>query len=303
MGKIQRPNCSICRIPGILDSRVYSDFSGITFNYLRCEDCGLGWISNPNSNFESLYDIQYYKGLGADSSVNYWEEMFSEKKDFNRKLRDIEYLGILKTLQKTQFQNVKKTSKHLDFGGGLGGLVRFLQSKEINSVLFEEGFSAKVAAEINIPIVQNLKDGIYDCVTAIEVLEHLIEPGTAAATMARALRSGGVLLITTGNLSKHKGLISDWYYAKNNPEVHVTFFTPKALSRLLKDFGLVQMDTKFDSNIILYKVLKNIFMQSFIKDRNLVKKVIWNFRWILFPLMPIVDRIYGVSQQGLYVKL
>jgi hypothetical protein len=121
--------------------------------------------------------------------------------------------------------------------------------------------------------------------------------------MARALKSNGVLLITTGNLSKHKGSIAEWYYARNNPDVHITFFTPKALSRLLEKFGFVQINSKFDSHIILYKVLKNIFMLPFIKNNNLIKKTIWNFRWVLIPLMPIVDKIYGVSQQGLYVKL
>jgi SAM-dependent methyltransferase len=228
--------------------------------------------------------------------------MFSDASDLNRKLRDIEYLGILKTLQKAQSRNLGTIVNHLDFGGGLGGLVRYLRAKGFKSILFEEGFSAEVAIDNNIPITLNPDEDFYDCITAIEVLEHLIEPATAVETMARALRSSGVLLITTGNLSKHKGSIAEWYYARTNPDVHITFFTPKALSRLLEKFGFAQINLKFDSHIILYKVLKNIFMLPFIKDKNLIKKTIWIFRVILIPFMPIVDWIFGVSEQGLYVK-
>jgi hypothetical protein len=303
VSKIHRPDCLICEGPGVFDSNIVSDFSGMSFQYLKCKKCGMGWISNPNTDFESLYDRRYYEGQGADPFLTYWDEMFSDDNHFNRKLRNIEYFGIFKTLCNTQNLNSGTPLNHLDFGGGLGGLVYYLNERKINSVLFEEGFSSTIAKKIGLPMEEKPTEEFYDCVTAIEVFEHLIDPHVAAAFIAAALKPGGILLITTGNLSKHRGQISKWYYAKKNPDVHITFFTPLALSMLLGEHGFRKLDSKFNNRIILYKVLKNVFMFPVLINSPFLKKFVLNFSWVLFPVLSFIDDHFGFSEQGLYQKM
>lgn len=120
MEVINRPNCLICKYPGTFDSNIESDFSGKSFNYLRCDKCGMGWIANPNIDFESIYGEEYYKGQGADIFLTYWDEMYPANNEFNRNLRDVEYAGIFKTFIHTSGKS-NKLFAHLDFGGGWEG--------------------------------------------------------------------------------------------------------------------------------------------------------------------------------------
>ena len=201
MNNAYRPNCLVCKNSGVFNSEIYSGFTSQRFEYLKCENCGLGWISNPNTNFDSIYDIKYYQGVGADLSINYWDEMFPGLDTLNRKLRRVEYQGIHKTLRKNTTVGRDLLLRHLDFGGGLGGLVSFLIGKDCESVLFEEGFASEIAIKHGVPCVQNLASISLNCITAIEVFEHLIDPDEAVKSFAGALEIGGILLITTGNLS------------------------------------------------------------------------------------------------------
>ena len=130
----------------------------------------------------------------------------------------------------------------------------------------------------------------------------MVDPEAAALLIASALKPGGVLLITTGNLSKHKGPIANWYYGKSNPDVHITFFTPIALSVLLARHGLTKIDIKFDNQIILYKVLKNIFALPLISESTFLKESILKYCVVFVPLLLFIDNHFGVSEQGLYKK-
>jgi SAM-dependent methyltransferase len=48
------------------------------------------------------------------------------------------------------------------------------------------------------------KDGIFDCVTCVEGIEHLENPHLLIREIARALKRGGVLVITTPNIMNIK---------------------------------------------------------------------------------------------------
>jgi SAM-dependent methyltransferase len=296
--------CFSCGAQGLFDSQVDSKFSGRTFEYLRCNICDVGWVVNPNIDFNIIYDKSYYEGFGSDLSLTYWEEAFPKNDYFYFRLRNIEYSGVYKTFNKLCL-NLKtgNPSAHLDFGGGLGGLVRYLRNKGLDSNLFEEGFARETARQLGTPVIEHLLTDSFEIISAIEVFEHLVDPIDSIKLISKALKPGGFLLVTTGNLSKHKGLIADWYYAKNTPDVHVSFFSPNAMSNILSSLGLEKTDTKFHFEVILYKILKNVFMLPFIRNKLVIKKLIWNLRFVFVPFVPIIDRLFGVSELGLYQKV
>jgi hypothetical protein len=238
-------NCFICDSPGALDSKVFSQFSKQIFEILFCKFCELGWISNPNTDFTRLYNEAYYRGEGADPNISYWQSSVQERNNIYSKIKNLEYSGILKTMLTLEIDSNKL--KHLDFGGGLGGLSGFLRTSGIDSCLFENGYAASYAKSKGVEVKSEL-DQEYEIVTAFEVFEHLIEPMETIKSISSAVSKNGYLVITTGNLGKHNGPIADWDYVKFNPDVHILYFSSKSLDKLLHRFGLVRQQKNSTRN-------------------------------------------------------
>lgn len=100
--------------------------------------------------------------------------------------------------------------------------------------------------------------GTADVVAAFEVIEHLSNPGQFVAAMARLLRPGGLLLITTPNSGGFDiatlGPVSDQIY----PE-HVTLFSIDGLAGLVRSAGLVEVQRltpgQLDCDIVRSKAI------------------------------------------------
>jgi SAM-dependent methyltransferase len=96
-------------------------------------------------------------------------------------------------------------------------------------------------------------------VTAIEVIEHVVDPVPALKAMADLLRPGGLLFLTTGNAAPHADGLSRWSYVR--PEIHVSFFEPRTLAEALRRVGLEPAFPGFVpgwEDIVKFKILKNL---------------------------------------------
>ena len=74
--------------------------------------------------------------------------------------------------------------------------------------------------------VSDFKDLRFDIITLIDVIEHLPFPFSALKKVAALLRSGGILMVTTGNtnaLPWRLLRLDYWYYTSE----HVSFFNPR----------------------------------------------------------------------------
>ena len=78
-----------------------------------------------------------------------------------------------------------------------------------------------------------LRDSVFDCVVAVEVLEHVEDDRSFVREVRRVLRPGGTFLLTTPN--------GDWV-ANTNPD-HKRHYTRKGLHDLLAEsFDTVSVD-------------------------------------------------------------
>jgi SAM-dependent methyltransferase len=151
----------------------------------------------------------------------------------------------------------------LDFGAGNGGLVRYVADHTpATAVGFEEGSIAASARERGIPMQGSLApelNGRFDVVTAIEVLEHTLDPMAELRRIRKLLRPGGLFLFTTGNAAPFADRLTAWPYVV--PEIHISFFEPETLERALAATGFTtgRMPARggFD-DILKFKVLKNL---------------------------------------------
>jgi SAM-dependent methyltransferase len=199
-------------------------------------------------------------------------------------------LTTLTTVQSARHQVTMNDAKILDFGGGVGGFVRYLNDRGLDAELYEEGYGLEFAASHGVKVRRSLDDvsKIYDVVVAVEVLEHIKDPHAAFETIHRILKPGGLLLFTTGNLARHRGDVATWFYARH-PEVHISFFTPDAFHRLADRHGLRPLPVRFAPGAIQYLVIMRI---------PILRRLAYMTRGWWRPLAAVIELRLGFSELG-----
>lgn len=237
-------------------------YSGRAYELRRCGQCRYAFIADPWTDFSEIYDARYYSGKGADPLVDYGFELEHPEQTIRR----YEWRGITQ-LVKIELGALDGVN-WLDFGCGNGGLVRYLRDETRASACgFEEGAIADEARRRGIRIIdrQSLEQrrGSFDVVTAIEVLEHTLDPLTELRAIRALLRPGGLLFLTTGNAAPFADRLLSWPYVI--PEIHVSFFEPLTLEHALRAAafrtGRVPFRGGFEQ-ILKFKVLKNLGLRQ-----------------------------------------
>ena len=281
-----RTTCPVCGGEVRPAGTVASRFSQQEFALVRCRSCSYAYVLEPRTDFAELYDEAYYEGRGADALVDYATEM-----DDPRTVRVYEWQGITEVVR--GLAALSPSTRWLDYGAGLGGLVRYTRATVgCESFGFDEGYGAEQMTARGIPSLSRAELdaslGSFDVVTAIEVIEHALDPIDLLRHAFRALAPGGLVYLTTGNAEPHRRDLTRWSYAKV-PDVHVGFFEPETLARALETAGFEVLwpgSVHGLSDVIRYKVLKT----ARVHRTNAVERVLpWR------TLSQVVDRRHRVS--------
>ncbi len=252
----------VCRICGHRTSpagALKGRYSGRLFHLARCPDCGYAFVTDPWLDYAEIYDDRYYAGQGADPLVDYRFEF--EHPELS--VRNYEWSGIATVVAELTGDR-DPAKRWLDYGCGNGCLVRYLRDQRTADAYgFDEGSIAGEAQAHGIPVVSDeglgSLEGAFDVVTAIEVIEHTIDPVAELRRMRRLLRPGGLLFVTTGNARPYADRLTSWRYLL--PEIHVSLFEPRTLHRAFAAAGfrpeLRPRSPGFDE-ILKFKVLKNL---------------------------------------------
>src|SRR5580704_8524832 len=190
----------------------HSRFLKRDFQFWRCAACHYLFVE-PFSGY-AIYDDAYYRGQGPDPYVDY-ESEYRDYRSTDRRLEfdDLERLAA----GYVAAEMPEGPIEWLDFGCGAGGFLKYLADKgELRSgsrrwPLRVAGNDVGIYADrlskddgFRILGPQELAaepDARYDVISLIEVVEHVEYPDPVFALVARLLKPGGLLLVTTGNIS------------------------------------------------------------------------------------------------------
>jgi SAM-dependent methyltransferase len=249
--------CPICGAHTVAAGSKKSSWSGRKFNLRRCPSCGFAFVANPRTDYEALYNDDYYRGRGADPLVDYMDEVEHREST----IRKYEWRGIYRVV--SGVMPIDSKTRWLDYGCGVGGLVEFVRQQGIDAIGFDQGWSLSHLSQSGVPHLAGAelesRRGTFDVMTAIEVIEHVTDPVAELATMRSLLRPGGLLFLTTGNAAPYRDRLSAWRYVV--PDVHVSFFEPTTLALALDKAGFEPAFLGYQSgwdDIIRFKVLKSV---------------------------------------------
>ncbi|MBF0504456.1 MAG: class I SAM-dependent methyltransferase [Candidatus Omnitrophica bacterium] len=278
--------CPVCLTPTFILGSQTGLLDGREFLVRRCPLCRFFYVENYRIDFDHIYNENYYRGSGADPTVDYVYELENPL----RTIRGYEWKGIFSIYKEL----VSGNGRWLDYGCGGGGLVRFAVENGVDAIGCEEGWIAQRGQMLGIPIIPlselNKYAGSFDFVSAIEVLEHIPNPIETLLQMRKVLKPGGILFVTMGNAEPWRERFFSWDYVKC-PDVHISFYEPETLKRCLSKAGFLPREfMSFNGfvDIIKFKVLKTLH----IKNRS---------HWIdVLPweaMARVVDKHYKVSRQ------
>lgn len=245
--------CPICGAP--TEPAGVKASAGRAYHLRRCAECGFACVADPDT-LADPYDDAYYRGKGADPLVDYLFDTDHPE----RTIRQLEWRGTLGVIE--SIKRVGNGTRWLDYGCGTGGFVRWLSRRGVAASGYDQGRGAALARERGIAVLDDAQldaAASFEVITAIEVLEHLVDPQPVVDRIARLLTPGGVFFYTTGNASRHAGALASWSYVV--PEIHVAFFEPRTMARMLRASGLQTVEPRWSrgfSDIVAYKILKNL---------------------------------------------
>lgn len=243
----------------------------------------------------AIYNDEYYAGSGADPYVNYAAE-FENGHSSHRRVE----LDDLLRLVNQRGAVTGSEARWLDFGCGAGSLLRFLAGRsyagEGGPVPFsveghDVGTYAERLAQAGYTIrtweeLEALPGSSYDFISMVEVLEHIPFPNEIMPLIARLLTPGGLLILTTGNVSSIAAKMSGLNYRYLIPEIHVSLYTPKTLGFLYGRYGLMPAQVDYDG-VVRFKIFRSLLSPAAKKFGALICRS----RLAAY----FADRLYGVS--------
>jgi len=211
-----------------------------TFHRHRCANCSHRFIQEifndselqnqythyyPRSSFDLEHYLPYEKGNAFTTWLN--GDLYSP------------------------FRWVKPGKRVLDIGCGFGQSLGYLQqlSCDVYGVEADENirrvadkFGFKVHAGLFDPA--NYANDFFDVVTMGQVIEHVANPRQTLLGVARVLKPGGIVILSTPNAKGWGAAIFGKYWINWHAPYHLQLFTPKSMQELAEQTGLQLDDIK-----------------------------------------------------------
>jgi SAM-dependent methyltransferase len=196
---------------------------------VRCERCGLVYVgvTPDRAELEAFYGRDYFEGEVFDG--------YTGEQDVRTRL------GRART---REIARQEPGGRLLDVGCAAGFFLAPAADRfDVRGVEIS-GYAAQFARDrFGLDVVTGeladagFPDASFDVVTLWDTIEHLAAPKATLREVARIVRPGGLVVISTGNVESRLARRGLERWSLMAPPGHLFFFSPDTLGRLLRDCG------------------------------------------------------------------
>lgn len=232
------------------------EFDKNGFTYSICSDCGT-LFQNPRPSIEAFE--AFYRN---SASSRYWaEEFFPAVAEARRE--KIFRPRVERMLNLCRAKGIL-VERLIDVGAGYGIFLEEWRQRCPSTQVLAVEPSASLASACRLkglPVVEDIAEHISgydnhaDLVVCFEVLEHVYDPLSFVRTLARLVKPGGYVFVSTLCVD---GFDIQMLWDKSNsifPPHHINFMSVKGFERLFASAGLVNVDVttpgQLDVDIVL----------------------------------------------------
>ncbi len=227
---METTNCAVCIQSTEAKIFLQTHAGGYPFSYLRCQKCGLVFLS-PRPNRDEI--LRFYE-----------EGYYGEDTQKFRSWIEIPRLFFARKRVRRVQTFFARPGNALDIGCGQGNFLQLLQGEgwECRGTELTEK-SAGRASRRGIPVSVGEFDPArfpahsFDLVSLWHVLEHLPDPRHTLGSLPGLLRRGGIVAISTPNMDSLQAEVGkeNWFHL--DPPRHLYLFSPQTLGRIMDSLG------------------------------------------------------------------
>jgi len=199
----------------------------------QCDGCGFAFLSAMPDSDEAA-EIQSPE-IGAQYIATYKRKLDSKMRRSRKRVR--------------RLKRRMPGPRLLDVGSNIGCLVEAGREigldavgVEINPVLVEAAREAYPQSRFIATAMEdsNLEPGSFDGLYCSEVIEHAPDNNSFVAALARMLKPGGVIFLTTPGLHEYVGKGDPAGWRDFGAPDHKLYYSKDTLARMLKKHGFVR---------------------------------------------------------------
>lgn len=220
-------NCPVCE-----KKTAYFFTRKNSFNFLKCRECGLVFISSVPDNNLKIYSSDYFSG--AKEGFGYVDY------EVDKKAMSSSLDSYLDKIEKV----LPKKGKLLDVGTATGFFLEVAKKRGWNArgIEFSE-YAAKKARDKGLDVKTGTLEGAgfgqgsFDLVTLLDVVEHLSDPKSTLSSVHGILAKGRIIAINTPDSGSLVSRILNKGWHLIVPPEHLFLFSQKSLRKLLENIG------------------------------------------------------------------
>ncbi len=236
-----------CNLCGSTDARTIRESTG-EGRIVQCRRCGLAYVSprlahDPRVQYEvDEYHEKSHLATGRPGYTSYASDRPVLYPYFGRRAEEI--------------ARIKPAGRILEVGAARG---YFLEQARRHG-LRPEGIEPSKACQriirddLGLPVVAGsleeaaVEPATYDAVALFQTIEHFDDPRGGLQKMAKWLKPGGLIMITTPNRGAWFARLAGKRWFEYKPREHLYYFDARTIARMLEAVGFERITVQRDPN-------------------------------------------------------